>query len=274
METVLAVRVGLGLSATCGFRVFVPLLGIGIAAHSGYLTLASNFSWIGTWPAIIAFGLATGLEVAGYYLPWFDNLLDTIATPSAVLAGIIATASMVTDVSPFIQWSLAVIGGGGVAGVVQGGSVVVRGLSSTTTGGIGNPIVSTTELVGSILGTILAIVLPILAILALLLFGVVVYRWVFREKKKQKTEKAAKEVAPSGACNHRTFCESRFSLGETRKNLTFGVVLTKLPLSERTEHDLVYNQKRRERNAGCGTKKSLRADCTTCWIGKPLNLPV
>jgi uncharacterized membrane protein len=199
METIMAVMVGLGLSATCGFRVFVPLLGIGIAAHGGHVTLASGFVWIGTWPAIIAFGLATCLEVAGYYLPWFDNLLDTIATPAAVIAGIVATASMITDVSPFLQWSLAVIGGGGVAGVVQGGSVVVRGLSSTTTGGIGNPVVSTTELVGSILGTILAIVLPILAILALVLFGVVVYRWVFREKEKQQTEKATERTTTSRA---------------------------------------------------------------------------
>ncbi len=186
MGSLLGLMVGIGLSATCGFRVFVPLLGISIASHAGHLTLSSGFSWLGTWPAIIALGVATLCEVAGYYLPWFDNLLDTIATPTAVIAGVIATASMVTDVSPFMKWSLAIIGGGGSAGVVQFGSVVVRGLSTTTTGGVGNPIVSTTELVGSIIGTILAIVLPLLAIIILILAVVGIYRWIFREKKKQK----------------------------------------------------------------------------------------
>jgi hypothetical protein len=138
---------------------------------------------MGTWPAIIAFSVATVAEIAGYYIPWIDNLLDSVATPAAVVAGSIATASMAGDVSPFIRWSLAIIAGGGSAGLIQGSSVIVRGASSATTGGLGNPVVSTLELVAAVVGTILAIVLPILAIA---LFAFIAYKIISRMKRKRK----------------------------------------------------------------------------------------
>ena len=73
METALSVLVGLGLSAACGFRVFVPLLVVSIAARSGHLSLATGFDWMGSDAALIAFGVATVLEIAGYYVPWVDH---------------------------------------------------------------------------------------------------------------------------------------------------------------------------------------------------------
>src|SRR2546425_4190452 len=117
METLLSVCVGIGLSAACGFRVFVPLVVMSIAALTGHLTLARGFEWVGSYPALVAFSVATCVEIAGYYVPWVDNLLDTIATPAAIIAGTLMTASLVTDLSPFLKWTLAIIaGGGGAAG--------------------------------------------------------------------------------------------------------------------------------------------------------------
>src|SRR6266511_2330552 len=134
METILSLLVGIGLSAACGFRVFVPMLVVSIAAHAGHLKLAQSFSWMGSDPALIAFAVATGLEVLAYYVPWLDNLLDTAASPAAVIAGTIVTASLVTDLSPLLKWTLAVIAGGGAAGLVQGTTVVTRAASTATTG--------------------------------------------------------------------------------------------------------------------------------------------
>ena len=164
MQWIMSSLIGIALSATCGFRVFIPLLGIGIACQAGHLTLAPGFQWIASYPAIAAFAVAAVLEVATYYVPWLDNLMDTIATPAAIIAGTIATASVVTDTSPLLRWSLAIIAGGGVAATVQTASVVARGASTAVTGGVANPLVSTVELGASILGTIMAIVLPIVAI--------------------------------------------------------------------------------------------------------------
>jgi len=163
METILSLLVGIGLSAACGFRVFVPLLIASIAAHSGHLKLAAGFSWLGSDVTLIAFAVATALEIAAYYVPWIDNLLDTIATPAAIVAGTLITASLVTGMSPFLRWTLAVIAGGGVAGAVQGSTVLTRAISSTGTGGLINPIVSTMELGGSLIMSVLAIIVPVLA---------------------------------------------------------------------------------------------------------------
>ncbi|HET6419273.1 MAG TPA: DUF4126 domain-containing protein [Geobacteraceae bacterium] len=164
METILGLAIGIGLSAACGFRVFVPLLGLSIAAQSGYITLAHGFQWIGTWPAMVAFATATVLEVGAYYIPWVDNVMDALMTPAAIVAGTITTASMAVDISPFIKWSTAIIAGGGISALVQGGTVALRTKSTGATGGITNPIISTVELAGSTLLTICAIVLPVISI--------------------------------------------------------------------------------------------------------------
>jgi hypothetical protein len=164
METFLGVCVGIGLSAACGFRVFVPLLAMSLASMSGHLTLAHGFEWIGTYPALVAFSCATALEIAAYYVPWLDNLLDTIATPAAIVAGTLTTAAMVGDMSPFLKWTLAAIVGGGTAGVIQGATVLTRGVSTAATGGLGNHLVATGELGLSTLTAVLALVVPLLVI--------------------------------------------------------------------------------------------------------------
>lgn len=170
MELALSILVGVGLSAACGFRVFVPLLVVNLAARAGHLKLALGFDWMGSDAALVAFGVATVLEIAGYYLPWVDHLLDTVATPASVVAGTLITASLVTDLSPFLRWTLAAIMGGGVAGAVQVTTVVTRAASTATTGGIANPLVATAELGGAAVTSLLAVIAPVAA--AVLVVGV------------------------------------------------------------------------------------------------------
>ena len=137
--------------------------------------IGEHFAWIGSTPALIAFSVATVLEIAGYYIPWVDNLLDAVATPTAVVAGILVTASAMTDVSPMLKWTVAVLAGGGTTAVFRGMTAMIRHLSSFTTGGLGNPVVATAEAGGSALLSVLAITLPVLAILlvvALMVLGV------------------------------------------------------------------------------------------------------
>ena len=91
------------------------------------------------YSALVAFSVATILEIVGYYIPWLDHFLDVITTPAAIVAGTVVSASMVTDMSPLLRWSLAIIAGGGAAGVVQGMTVATRGMSLVGTAGWGIP---------------------------------------------------------------------------------------------------------------------------------------
>ena len=191
----LSVCVGIGLSAACGFRVFVPLVVMSIAAQTGHLTLAHGFEWVGSYPALVAFAVATCVEIAGYYVPWVDNFLDTIATPAAIIAGTLMTASLVTDLSPFLKWTLAIIAGGGVAGMVQGSTAAARGVSSISTGGLGNPLIATAELAASTIASIVAVLAPVLAVGLLAMFLLVLSRKLFRKK----TQAQSKDVASRSA---------------------------------------------------------------------------
>lgn len=183
MDSVIAILLGIGLAASCGFRVFVPMLITSGAALGGYLPLNDGFLWLATWPAFVGFAVAAVIEIGAYYIPWLDNLLDTIASPLGVLAGMMLFAASVTDLDPFLQWSLAIIAGGGAAGIVQGGTITTRAISTATTGGLANFVVSTLEALAGIVFSLLAIVLPIVAIVLLIAITAAMYyvgRPVFR----------------------------------------------------------------------------------------------
>jgi hypothetical protein len=175
VDTLLSVLLGIGLSAACGFRIFVPFLIVGIAARTGHVTLGPAFSWMAQTPALIAFGIATIVEIGAYAVPWLDHMLDLLATPAAIVAGVVMTASVVTGLDPMMKWTLALIAGGGISGTVQALTVGTRKISLLTTGGLGNPLVATVEALGSVGLTLLTIALPLLSFAVIawaLFFGV------------------------------------------------------------------------------------------------------
>jgi hypothetical protein len=181
-KVILSLVMGLGLSASCGFRVFVPLLVASIAAKFGYLHLGTGFQWMGSMPAIICFAAATVFEIAGYYIPFVDNVLDTITTPASVIAGTLLTASAILpDVDPMVKWGLGIIVGGGSAGIIQAGTALTRATSTATTAGVANPIVATVEHILAIVGSIFSVLIPfviagiVCVVIVVLLFFVIRY---------------------------------------------------------------------------------------------------
>ena len=186
-----SVAIGLGLAAAAGFRVFVPLLALGLASRQGLVPLAPGFEWIASPPALIAFGTATVVEVLAYHVPFLDHLLDVIATPSAVVAGTIASAAVLTDLPPVVKWSVAVLAGGGAAGLVQTATVLARVGSTTFTGGLGNVLFASFELFGAVGTVVLAIALPMVAFGLLLLLLVAAAVIVTRVARGKDAEHAA-----------------------------------------------------------------------------------
>jgi len=185
-EVIIGLLLGIALSACCGFRVFIPLLVGSIAAKFGWIPLSENFAWMSSWAAITGFGVAAILEALAYYIPFVDNLLDTIAAPTAVAAGALMSASTMLHIDPTMQWILGLIVGGGTAGVVHAGTSLLRLGSTKFTAGTGNALVNTAEIGTSLVGSVMAILMPIFV--GLLAIGVVLFSLYLVAKKFSTTK--------------------------------------------------------------------------------------
>lgn len=169
LDLLTSIALGVGLAAAVGLRVFLPLLVLAIAGYTGVVPLSASFQWLATLPAVAMLAVAALVEIAAYYVPGVDNLLDTIATPTALVAGTVAAAAVMTDLPPIVKWTTAVIAGGGAAGLTQGVTSLLRLKSTATTGGVGNPVVATGELGGAATLSLLAIFAPIVALVLVVL---------------------------------------------------------------------------------------------------------
>jgi hypothetical protein len=190
LDTFLELMLAISLSAASGFRVFVPLLSLSAAAVIGHLDLPTRFDWIENPQALGLFAIATILEIIGYSIPWLDHALDVIATPAAIISGTVVAASLAPEMDPLVQWTLALVAGGATAGITKGIMNVLRGVSTTATGGLTNPVFSAIELVISIVLSGLAITVPVVAGgLVILILGFAIYRiWrFFANRQSQKT---------------------------------------------------------------------------------------
>lgn len=186
METILGLCIGVGLSAACGFRVFVPLLVMSIATMMGWFEPSKGFEWLAMPSVCLALAVATVCEVAAYYIPWVDNALDTVATPAAMIAGTLTTMAVTSgEMSQFAGWAAAIIVGGGTAGVVQMSTVAARGVSTATTGGLGNFVVATGEWIGAILLSVSALLVPALVAVVVVIAVILAIRWIRHKKQEQ-----------------------------------------------------------------------------------------
>jgi hypothetical protein len=188
LEIALSVALGVGLAAATGFRIFLPMLVASVAAYSDHLHLNDSFAWLGTLPAMLILGVAAVAEVLAYYIPAVDNLLDTIATPAALVAGTLLSAAVMTDVPPVVKWTAAIIAGGGAAGLTQAVTTLVRAKSTAMTGGIGNPVVATAEVGGALFISVLALVAPFVALAAVVVVCWLAVRIVRKLLKRRAAE--------------------------------------------------------------------------------------
>jgi len=165
LETILSILLGIGLAASVGFRIFVPLFSLSLAAYFNIIPLNESWQWVGSSIAMISLGVATLVEIMAYFIPFVDNLLDTIAVPLAAVAGTAVMMATMTDMDPSITWALAIIAGGGTAAAIKGSASTTRLASSASTAGIGNPVIATVETGSAVAMSITALFSPIIAII-------------------------------------------------------------------------------------------------------------
>ena len=216
-----ALCAGLGLSAACGLRVFLPLFVVSIAVRADMLVVGPSFEWLGATPAIVLFGTATVVEIVGFLVPWVDHALDLLAAPLAAIAGAVLMTSQLdimipSDVSdalqatpllhPAVTWSLGIIMGATAASGVEAASIAGRVSSSVLTIGWLNPIYGMAETVLAMIVTLLAVWVPVLAggmvllLLPIVLFAVwriLAWRRKQRRAHEQKLQQARERIASS-----------------------------------------------------------------------------
>lgn len=186
-NTIMSFFLGIGLAASAGFRVFLPLFALSLGAHFGQdlLELNETWQWVGSWPAMIALGVATIVEIVAYYIPVIDNLLDTIAVPLAAVAGTVLMGSTLLDMSDVTTWALAIIAGGGTAAAVSGTTAAARAVSTGTTAGTGNFIVNTGETAAASVLSLTSIIWAPIAFVLVLIVLLGIYR-IWKWTKKQR----------------------------------------------------------------------------------------
>jgi hypothetical protein len=175
-ETIISIFLGIGLAASVGFRVFLTLFALSLASYFNVWELNESWQWIGSMTALITLGVATLVEIGTYYIPFVDNLMDTIAIPLATVAGTAVMVSTVADLSPVVTRALAIIAGGGTAATIKSATSATRLTSSVSTAGFGNPIVTTIETGSSIVMTLLSIFLPIIGFIMVIVILIVFYK--------------------------------------------------------------------------------------------------
>tara|TARA_Y100001933_G_scaffold201929_1_gene203635 strand:- start:17312 stop:17884 length:573 start_codon:yes stop_codon:yes gene_type:complete len=185
-DTIISLFLGIGLAASVGFRVFLPLFALSFAAYLGVWDLNENWQWIGSLTALITLGVATIVEIFAYFIPWVDNVLDSIAIPLAGIAGTAVVVSTAANLDPVVTWSLAIIAGGGTATAIKGANAAGRLTSTGTTGGLANPLVSTVETGAAVAVSTASILVPPIAAILVIIILLVIFRIYRKIRPKAK----------------------------------------------------------------------------------------
>jgi hypothetical protein len=186
-ETIISIFLGIGLAASVGFRVFLPLFALSIASYFGVWDLNESWEWIGSLAAVITLGVATIVEVFAYFIPWVDSLLDSIAIPLAAIAGTAVMVATLSDLDPVVTWSLAIIAGGGTATAIRGASATSRLASTATTGGLGNPVISAVETGTAVVVSAASIFVPVVAAVLVIIILIIIFS-IYRKLRPRKSK--------------------------------------------------------------------------------------
>jgi Domain of unknown function (DUF4126) len=167
----LAVLLGLGLSASTGLNTFLPLLLLSAAArfHIAGIELGSKFDWLSSDTAIVVLIVASIAEIIADKIPAVDHFLDSVGTFVRPIAATVATASVLTgaDVNPTVAAVLGLMIGAPISLGFHTLKAGTRVASTAATFGCANPILSLIEDAISIALSIIAIFVPLAVPLAL-----------------------------------------------------------------------------------------------------------
>jgi hypothetical protein len=167
----------LGLSTAAGLNAYIPLLTVGLLdRYTDLISLPAPWDNLGDPLVLGVVGVVGLADFIGDKVPIVDHVLHVIGTVVApVVGGILAFASATAfDVSPGLTVPLGVA----AALATQVGRTAARPVSTVTTGGGANPVVSFAEDGVSGALSITALVWPVVtAVLAVIVLVGVFLLW-------------------------------------------------------------------------------------------------
>ncbi|MCM6774612.1 DUF4126 domain-containing protein [Nocardia sp. CDC159] len=193
-----AVLGAFGLSGAAGLNAWLPLLVVGVADRLGWVDLGGSYGWLSSTPALIGVGVLFLLDLVGDKIPAVDSVLHGIGTLVAPVSGAIlftAEAGMSANLSPVAAAVLGAVTAGGV----HAGRAVARPFVTGTTAGVGNPVVSTAEDGTSLVLTILALAVPVVAFVAVLVLLAGLGWLALRAGRWLRGRRRRGELEPGGA---------------------------------------------------------------------------
>jgi hypothetical protein len=179
------ILMGIGLAAVSGLRAFLPLFVVGAAGRMDWVPLSESFNWLESTPSLIVFGAAVLIELTADKFPLVDHALDAVQSLIKPLAGAFVMATVVADWAPLYVTVLSIIVGGSAAGVVHLTKAKVRLLSTATTAGLGNPLLSASEDSVALAGSVGSILAPPLLLFALLLLAAAALAYLITRSRRR-----------------------------------------------------------------------------------------
>jgi Domain of unknown function (DUF4126) len=192
---VLEALTGTGLAASAGLNAYIPLLTMGLLArYTDAIDLPTGWSWLSNGWTLLILALLLAVEVVADKVPVVDHVNDVVQTVVRPTAGGLAFGAgsssetvTVSDPGSFFgshQW-VPIAAGVVIALAVHGVKATSRPVVNATTAGFGAPVASTAEDIGSVLMSVLAILLPILVLVGLVLM-VLAGVWVVRRRRRRR----------------------------------------------------------------------------------------
>ena len=169
---------GFGLATAAGLNAYIPLLALGLLSRfTNLVTLPHGWAWLENGWVMTIVAVLLVVEIVADKIPALDTVNDTIQTLVRPTAGGIvfgsgtaAQTSAVTDPGAFAQsgqWIPVAIGVV-TALVVSLTKSTVRPAANVATAGIAAPVLSTIEDVTSVGLVFVAILVPVLVLVALI----------------------------------------------------------------------------------------------------------
>jgi hypothetical protein len=176
-DWVTALALAVALSAVSGLRALLPILLTGLVARAGWVDLGPTFEFLSGNRALIIFGVAALLEIAGDKIPALDHALDTVHSFLRPLSGsLLAAAALSRVTDPTHALVGGIVLGAPTALVPHAVKSTARIASTVFTGGLANPFLSILEDVLAVVLFILAVVVPILAAVTVIVLMVLLAR--------------------------------------------------------------------------------------------------